>query len=130
MNKTLILACCLLGLAGTGAAHAEGTRPDDGAEAQAFQAAKLSPAQALQAAEAKMGGKASGVSFEGPASAPYYQVELIATDGSTQDVAVDPASGEVMKLVGDGERDQGEGGDHEAADGQDSNGDDGEDPAQ
>lgn len=34
-----------------------------------------------------MGGKASDVSLDGSAGGPYYQVELAASDGMTQDVA-------------------------------------------
>jgi hypothetical protein len=32
-------------------------------------------------------------------SAPFYQVEIMATDGSRQDLAIDASTGEVMKLV-------------------------------
>lgn len=60
---------------------------DSAAKARLLASAKLSPAQAQQAAETKLGGKASDVSFDGSAGGPYYQVELPASDGTTQDVA-------------------------------------------
>nr|WP_281378641.1 PepSY domain-containing protein [Kaistia hirudinis] len=128
MKKYIALTIILpaLGFGGAGLAHAEdgnGTA-DRAIETQAFLSAKLSPSQALQAAETKMGGKATGVSFEGPAATPYYQVELIASNGTTQDVAVDAISGEVMKLAGSDEE-SGDAQDQQDAGDQGDNGENG-----
>jgi uncharacterized membrane protein YkoI len=71
------------------------------AESQALTTSKVTLVQAVQAAETKAGGRATSVDFklgEGT-SAPFYQVEIMATDGSRQDLAIDASTGEVMKLA-------------------------------
>lgn len=88
-------------LAGTGAAFAEEASDNGGKDAAAIAAAKVSPSQAIQNAEAKGGGKAVSldlVSSDG--NMPYYHVELVAADGSEHNLAVDASTGEVMKAVG------------------------------
>ena len=63
-------------------------------------AVRISPAQAIQNAETTVGGKAVSLDFVSEKGAPYYHVEVVASDGSEQNLAVDAASGEVMKAVG------------------------------
>ncbi len=77
------------------AASADGTQ--EAGEGQAFLSAKVSAVQAIQAAEAQSGGKASAVNFTAGEGnmAPFYRVEIIAADGSQQDLAVDAVSGTV-----------------------------------
>lgn len=135
MKKYVALATLLpaLGLFATDIARADqgATLDQAAAETQAFRSAKLSPLQALQAAESHMNGKATGVSFEGPLAAPYYKVELLAADGSMQDIAVDAMSGEVMKIA-DSKLDYGDNADRGGTDEQegDDHGADGENPEQ
>ncbi|CAH2404249.1 PepSY domain-containing protein [Mesorhizobium escarrei] len=96
---------------------------DEAADANALLAAKVTAVQAAQAAEAKIGGKTSSVSFErhaGTATAPFFHVEVVTPDGAQQEVAVDAASGEVVRVLALEHDENGEAGDGE---GQDPDGD-------
>jgi hypothetical protein len=105
MNKNSILYgalfACGLGLTGSALAD-NGNAAIEAADARALLAVKVSAVQAAEAAEAKIGGKTSSVSFETHAegaSAPFYHVEVITPEGAQQDIAVDATSGEVVKLL-------------------------------
>lgn len=87
---------------------------NDKMESQALMSSKVTLTQAVQAAETKAGGRATSVDFRASegTSAPFYQVEIITTDGSRQDLAIDASTGEVMKLAnaeGDEQSNAGEG---------------------
>jgi len=99
MKKYMILAS-LLAMTGSSIAYAEGGGNEQ-AEGKAVLAAKVSLAQAVTAAEAQAGGKASSVNFTMPDGngTPFFHVEVIAADGSQQDLAVNAETGEVSKAV-------------------------------
>ena len=99
MKKYMILAS-LLAATGSSIAYAE-DGANEQAEGKAVFGAKVSLVQAVTAAEAQAGGKASSVNFTMPAGngAPFFHVEVIAADGSQQDLAVDAESGEVSKAI-------------------------------
>jgi uncharacterized membrane protein YkoI len=100
-------------VAGTQMGLAESTdSSNDPAESQALMKSKVTLVQAVQAAEAKAGGRSTSVDIKlgGGTSVPFYQVEIIATDGSRRDLAIDASTGEVMKLANADEyHDAGEG---------------------
>jgi uncharacterized membrane protein YkoI len=119
-----ILLAATLGAAGSALAETTGAT-DEAADANALLAAKVTAVQAAQAAEAKIGGKTSSVSFErqaGTATAPFFHVEVVTPDGAQQDVAVDAASGEVVKVLSVEHDENGEAGKFDA-EGQDQDGD-------
>jgi uncharacterized membrane protein YkoI len=130
MKKNMILAGALLAaaisVAGARAALAESNGSDNEAtETQSLLGAKVTAVQAAQAAEAKAGGKTASVSFEDGNGAPFYKVEIVMPDGAQQELAVDAASGEVMKVAAEdnersdrngdenGQNEGGENGQHE-----------------
>jgi uncharacterized membrane protein YkoI len=94
---------------------------NDQTQAQMLQQAKVSLTDAIQAAEAAEGGKASGATFDSSASKPRYEVEIIAPDGRIRSVFVDAESGQVTKATADAadtengtEQEGGEHGENEA----------------
>ena len=96
-------------LAGSGAALAEGADDSNSRDAQAIMAVKVSPAQAIQNAEAKAGGKVVSLDFvSSNGAAPFYHLEVIASHGSKQNLAVDTESGEIMKTVAMDDHENGE----------------------
>ena len=109
--KKYMIPIALLAAAGSSIVHAE-NGGNEQAEGKAVLAAKVSLVQAVTAAEAQAGGKASSVNFTMPAGngAPFFHVEVTAADGSQQDLAVNADTGEVSKAVsleseGDGSED-------------------------
>jgi uncharacterized membrane protein YkoI len=110
MKKKLILAGVLaaaMGAGGAGAAFADnhGTE-NEAAEIQSMLGAKVTAIQAAQAAETKIGGKVASISFEGEKGKPFYEVEVVTTDGQQHGVAVDATSGEVTKMAANQEDEQ------------------------
>ena len=77
---------------------------DDAAERAAIASASVTLSQAIQAAEAKTGGKAieSGVENE-DGKILGYDVEVRLADGSVKKVIVDMKSGQVVKVMADDE---------------------------
>ncbi len=98
--KKYMIAIVLLAATGSSLAYAE-NGSNEQAEGKAVLAAKVSLVQAVTAAEAQAGGKASSVNFTMPAGSgtPFFHVEVTATDGSQQDLAVNADTGEVSKAV-------------------------------
>jgi len=103
MNNNITFVAVLVGatLGAMSAAFADNDhRTSEAADAKALLAAKISSVQAAQAAEAKIGGKVSSVSFETQGAAPpFYHVEVVTPDGAQQDVAVDATSGDITKVL-------------------------------
>lgn len=134
MKKNMILASALIaaGVSATGIGVAladnHGSK-NEAAEIQSLMGAKITVVQAAQAAEAKAGGKAASVSFEGENGKPFYEVEIVTADGMQQDVSVDATSGEVTKMAAAQEDEQsGQNGDEngESENGENENGESGE----
>lgn len=127
MRNKMTLASALIAAgissAGVGAALADNKGAnDEAAETQSMVDAKVTAIQAAQAAEAKAGGKAASVSFEGENGKPFYQVEIVMADGTQQELAVDATTGEIMKVAAEDEN-SGQTGDEN---GQDEGGENGE----
>ena len=102
MKQYLFCLVLATSLGAGGAALAEGSDPaGEVRDAKALLAAKVSAVEAAQAAEAKIGGKVSSVSFEtGEGNgAPFYHVEVVTADGVQRDVAVDAATAEIAKVL-------------------------------
>jgi uncharacterized membrane protein YkoI len=83
------------------AAGRQAQEVNDQAEAQMLQQAKVSLTDAIQAAQAAEGGKAIGATFDGGASKPGYEVEIVSPDGGMHSVFVDAQSGQVTKATAD-----------------------------
>lgn len=81
-------------LAGVAAVASDQDREGDRAEIAAVLAARTAPADAIKAAEAKVGGKADSFSLEHHHGAPVYQIEVTTAHGIGT-VTVDPATGMV-----------------------------------
>ncbi len=85
-----------------------------------LQQARVSLTDAVQAAEAAEGGKASGAMFVGGGNTPGYEVEIVSPDGGTHSVFVDAQTGQISKAMVDtadtesGMEQQGEHGENEA----------------
>jgi uncharacterized membrane protein YkoI len=97
----------------------QSTSPDNASEVtelQAIQSAKLTIAQAAQAAEKETGGKAVDVSIGDENGQIAYQVEVALGDGTKKEVHIDTQTGQVIKVSADEEHR--DGGDQE--DGEDS----------
>lgn len=109
--KTYAILATALALGGTTAAFADnGSR--EMSEGKALLESRVTISQAIASAEAQGGGKASSANFvAGRAGAePFYHVEVIGTDGSQQDLAVNASTGDVTKAVSMEEDDHGDNG--------------------
>jgi len=120
-RKTIALAAVALGagIGGAGLAYAgsagAGEKPeaseqgDEQQEAQLLAGARISLAQAVQAAEARTGMKAheAGIGEEG--GQPYFEVS-VGQGQQEQDVLVDTRTGQVTKVVADSEEGEDEDG--------------------
>jgi Peptidase propeptide and YPEB domain len=124
MHKNIIFACALIavGISAVGVCTAladNKAAKDEAGETQALMSAKVTATQAAQAAEAKVGGRAASVSFEGENGNPFYHVEIVMADGTQQELAVDANTGEIMRMVQSredeqsGQHGQDEGGENE-----------------
>ncbi|WP_145953459.1 PepSY domain-containing protein [Oceaniglobus indicus] len=105
--KTLGAATLIaLGAAGATAALADrNSDADDRAETQAFLAAPGSIMDAITAAENQTGGKAMSADFDTDDTASgVYEVEIAMTDGTTKEVAVNPADGTVTAIIDDDDK--------------------------
>ncbi len=71
--------------------------------------AKVTLAQAIGAAEAQSGGKATKAELEGERGTVVYQVEVVTADSKVFDVKVDAADGKVLSS----RQDQADRGEHE-----------------
>lgn len=129
MKKSVLVAATaiasLISVASIGAAVADNhTANNDAAEIQAMMGAKLSASEAAIAAEASVGGRAINVGLEDASGQLFYEVTLIAADGTEIEVTVDAMSGAVAKVAatedangGEQAGDQNENGDAENGEG-------------
>ena len=98
-NHTVTAIIAAFVLAATGgaalAATGNGTSSEAGRAALAVAQAKISPAQAIAAAEAKAGGKATGIDLKHKNGATYYKVET--RQGKQEHkLEIDAQSGQVL----------------------------------
>lgn len=114
-RKTIALAALALGAAGIGGAGlAYGgaaergekseaqERDDDQREANVLAGARISLAQAVQAAEARTGMKASEAGIDEESGQPYFEVS-VGQGQREQIVLVDTQTGQVAKIAADAE---------------------------
>ena len=96
--------------AGTAFADDEtaGKDRNDSADIQMMTNAKLSLADAIQAAVSAQGGMALSAAFESNGGQMTYEVELAAPDGTTTMVVIDADSGKVLKTQTDTSQDASE----------------------
>jgi uncharacterized membrane protein YkoI len=120
---TAALLALGLGTMGATAALAEQHMDaGDTAEVQAFQAATMSLADAVKAAETDTSGKAMSAEFEtDDAATGMYHVEVAMTDGTTKTVAVNPADGTVTAVAMDAKDQNGEASDGDGETDDDNN---------
>ena len=101
-------ALALLSIAAIGGAHADTAAVND---ALSIGGAKIGIAQAITAAEAQVGGKASRAEYERHQDQWVFDVEVV-NGNKVMDVKVDPASGQVLAATedqADREDDEGQG---------------------
>ena len=125
MENYLFVLRSLTSVGAAGAAWPRARPGQRGCRRKALLAVKVSAVQAAQAAEAKVGGKVSSVSFEAGKGndAPFYHVEVVTAEGAQQDVAVDAATAEIAKvLTSEGDDEGGENHEFSGSD-EDSDGD-------
>lgn len=120
-RKTIALAAVGLGagIGGAGLAYAgsagAGEKPeaseqgDEQQEAQLLAGARISLAQAVQAAEARTGMKAHEAGIDEEGGQPYFEVS-VGQGQQKQDVLVDTRTGQVAKVVADSEEGEDEDG--------------------
>lgn len=98
MNSNSIIATTILafGLAGGAAVFAKtGSASENDALAN-LASAKVSLVQAIGAAEAQVGGKATQAELDGEHGATVYKVEVVSADSQVHDVVVDVTNGHVL----------------------------------
>ena len=99
-NHTVTAIIAAFVLAATGstslAATGNGTSSEAGRAALSVAQAKISPAQAIAAAEAKAGGKAIEADLEHEKGSVVYDVEVLAANGTKHDVKVNADNGQVI----------------------------------
>lgn len=93
-SVTVAAMLAVMALAGTAIAGAESEAEGD---LKALSAAKISLGKAVEAAEAKSGGKAFAASFRKEDGAYAYEVEVVDAD-KTEKVLIAPSTGEVVKV--------------------------------
>lgn len=117
-RKMIALAALALGAAGIGGAglayegstepaeKAEGQELDnEQQEAQILAGARISLAQAVQAAEARTGMKATEAGIDGESGKPYFEVS-VGQGQQERTVLVDTRTGQVAKIAADAEEGQ------------------------
>lgn len=107
----LALAAGLAGgavAANHGGSNTNAGNDSQAAELQAIQNAKLTIADAAKAAETETGGRAVDVSIEDENGQIAYQVEVALSDGTMQEVRIDPQTGQVLKVSADTEDREGD----------------------
>jgi uncharacterized membrane protein YkoI len=99
MKRKLIYAAAFAALSATviGGAYAAKSSEND---ALAISTARVGLAQAVTAAEAHVGGKASRAEYERHQGAWVFDVEVV-TGNTVMDVVIDAGSGKVMSAVED-----------------------------
>jgi hypothetical protein len=112
MQRTILFAAMLAGLAGTGALGwsepvlaKEKDKPTD--EAAIMANAKVSMAQAIATAEQVTGGKAVGTGIEDQDGTVLVEVQIL-KDNQRHKVLVDPQGGQVTKVVPEDDEENGE----------------------
>lgn len=120
-RKTIALAAVALGagIGGAGLAYASSAgagekseaseQGDEQQEAQLLAGARISLAQAVQAAEARTGMKAHEAGIDEEGGQPYFEVS-VGQGQQEQDVLVDTRTGQVTKVVADSEEGEDEDG--------------------
>ena len=111
MNRKIIIPALIMaaGIATAGGlAYAKSGGGENDAIADLAKA-KVTLAQAIGAAEAQSGGKATKAELEGERGAVVYQVEVVTADSKVFDVKVDAADGKVLSS----KQDQADRGEHE-----------------
>lgn len=114
-RKTIALAAVALGagaIGGGGFAYAGTTergekseaqeQNDDQQEAQVLAGARISLAQAIQAAEARTGMKASEAGIDDESGRPYFEVS-VGHGQQERTVQVDTQTGQIAKIAADAE---------------------------
>lgn len=112
MNKPTLAGVLATGvlattfLASSAFAQDDKTTKDDAA----LHSAKIHIAQAIEAAEAKSGGRAASVDFEvaDQGGEPYYLIETIGTDGKEQKLSVNANTGDVTNAPADEKQGEGD----------------------
>lgn len=114
-RRTMALAAAALataGIGGAGLAYGGSAEPgekaeaqeqnDEQQEAQVLAGARISLAQAVQAAEARTGMKASEAGVDDESGQPYFEVS-VGQGQQEQTVLVDTQTGQVAKIAADAE---------------------------
>lgn len=112
------MALAAVGIGGAGLAYGGSAQPgektearerDDGQkEAQVLAGARISLAQAVQAAEARTGMKASEAGIDDESAQPYFEVS-VGQEPQEQTVLVDTQTGQVVKIAADAEEGEDQG---------------------
>lgn len=111
MNRKIAIPALIMaaGIAtAAGLAYAKSDAGENDAIADLAKA-KVTLTQAVGAAEAQSGGKATKAELEGERGAVVYQVEVVTADNKVFDVKVDAADGKVLSS----KQDQADRGEHE-----------------
>lgn len=113
------MALATVGIGGAGLAYAGASEPgeqaeaqerdDDQKEAQVLAGARISLAQAVQAAEARTGMKASEAGIDDENSQPYFEIS-VGQGPQEQTVLIDTQTGQVAKIAADTEEGEDEAG--------------------
>lgn len=115
--KKIIPAALTVLIAGAGIGVSAIAKADDSdaAEKAALASASISLQQAIEAAEAEVGGKAEGSGVEDEnGETLYYKVEVRAADGTEKEVLIDMKTGKVAKVMtGDQDDDNDDGKDED-----------------
>lgn len=114
MKKSTITAMAggalALSLLAAGGAWASGARAgdDDRSDSAAIAQARISLADAAQAAERHVGGRAYEAGIEEEHGALFYEVEVAGASGAAQEVRIDAQTGAVLQAsAADAEHDEG-----------------------
>lgn len=112
MKKSTITAMAggalALSLLAAGGAWASGARAgdDDRSDSAAIAQARISLADAAQAAERHGGGRAYEAGIEEEHGALFYEVEVAGASGAAQEVRIDAQTGAVQASAADAEHDE------------------------
>ena len=102
LGTSALLSIGLISGAVTMAAADSHAKDANAAEAQTFLAAPGSITKAITAAQAHSGGKAMSADYESDgATAGWYEVEVVAADGTISELLVNPADGTVKAAPAD-----------------------------
>ncbi len=107
-NKFLSTLLATVIAAGTAVnlAQASDSKEKDTKELQFFSQAKISLAEAINAAEQKTGGKAMEAEIDDESGAIQFEIEVV-KDGKIHKVIVDGKTGNVLKVSLDDDSDEG-----------------------